>query len=479
MKAFTQILKILIILGILVQTTFAHEFSIYGGGGLHTFMYDVKDDDKSHGVGGLFGLGYSYFFTSNWGVGTGLELAFYNAEYKLKNYSQQPYMTADYEGAPFEFQSQINDYSEEQNAMLLQIPLMLQYQSNKMHNKAFYYAAGAKIGIPLKGTNKSSAASVTNSGKYYYEDDTYPTQRFMGFGTFEGEKSKKDLSMQTSVLLSTEAGMKWKLSESFRLYTGVYFDYGLNSITKRNNSDRAVEYITLDEGGTFALNSLVEEAIPLAIGLKLKVSFDAGAIGEAEERRRAEEAEVRRRADEEAARLAAAENALRKADEDREAARLAAAAAAARRAAELEAARMAAIGAGKAEKLQARIDSIQNQVLNDFRITQTKPSKKQIPALDAIIELLKDHPELRFYLNGHTCDKGDKEINKHVGYERAKAVRDYVVAKGIDESRVLGIGSKLYYEPLVPNISEDNRRKNRRVEFVIEKWLPVEDDQEE
>jgi len=465
MKTFPQILKILIILGILVQTTFANEFSIYGGAGLHTFMYDVKGSDKSQGFGGIFGLGYTYFFAPNWGIGTGLELSFYNAEYKLDAYTQEPYPTMDpSDGNPLVFLSTVNGFKEEQHAMLLQIPLMLQYQSNGKHDKTFYYAAGAKIGIPLSGSSEISANSVTNVGERSYEDYRYTTQKFMGFGTFEGQKNKKDLSTQTSVLLSTETGMKWKLSEDLRLYTGVYFDYGLNSITKKQSADKAVEY----NGGTFALSSLVDEATPLAIGLKLKLSFDAGA----KELRKAEE-------DKEAASLAAAENALRKADEDREAARLAAAAAAARRATELEAARMAAIEAGKAENLQARIDSIQNQVLNDFRITQTKPSEKQIPALDAIIELLKDNPELRFYLNGHTCDKGDKEVNRRVGYERAKAVRDYVVAKGIDENRVLGIGSKLYYEPLVPNISEDNRRKNRRVEFVIEKWLPVVDDLEE
>jgi len=133
---------------------------------------------------------------------------------------------------------------------------------------------------------------------------------------------------------------------------------------------------------------------------------------------------------------------------------------------------LASIQEGKAAHLQARIDSIQNQVLNDYHLTQTKPNEKQIPALDAIVALLKDHPELRFYINGHTCDQGDKEINRIIGYERAKAAKDYVIAKGIDEKRILGIGSKLYYEPLVPNTSEENRRKNRRVEFVIEKWLP-------
>jgi outer membrane protein OmpA-like peptidoglycan-associated protein len=451
--------KNLLIFLVLLMTThaFTNEISVYGGGGLSTLMYDIKGSDKSNGFGGLFGLGYTYFFTPNWGVGSGLEMAFYNAEFKFEKYIQQPYMFTDYEGNEIEFHSKIDGYKEKQSVMLLQIPLMLQYQRGE--NYQFYATAGTKIGIPLKGKNKISADSVRNSGYRDYEKYEYTTQKFLGFGTFAGQESEKKLPLQTAVLLSAETGMKWKLSEALRLYTGVYLDYGLNSVTKRSHSDRVIEYKSQER--TYAFNDLIDEATPLAVGLKLKLSFDAGA----EARRKAAEAEAERLV------------ALRKAAEEAAAARLAAEkeaaeAEAARLAAEQEAARLASIQAGKATHLQTRIDSIQNQILNDYHITQTKPNEKQIPALDAIVALLKDHPELRFYINGHTCDQGDKEINRIVGYERAKAAKDYVIAKGIDEKRILGIGSKLYYEPLVPNTSEENRRKNRRVEFVIEKWLP-------
>ena len=455
-----KILPIFLALSMAVQT-FASEFSIYGGGGLSTLMYDIKGSDKSNGFGGLFGLGYTYFFAPNWGIGSGLEMAFYNAEFQFKEYRQQPYMIANSEGE-MEFRSKVEGYKEEQSVKLLQIPLMLQYQRGENHQ--FYAAAGTKIGIPLSGKNKVSVDSVRNSGYRKFEDYEYTTQKFLGFGNFAGEKSEKKLPLQTAVLLSAETGMKWKLNEALRLYTGVYLDYGLNSATERkHSSDRIIEYNSQER--TYAFNNLIDEITPLAVGLKVKLSFDT----DAEARRKA--------AEEEAARLAA----VRKAAEEEAAARLAAEkeaaeAEAARLAAEQEAARLASIQAGKATHLQARIDSIQNQILNDYHITQTKPNEKQIPALDAIVALLKDHPELRFYINGHTCDQGDKEINRIIGYERAKAAKEYVIAKGIDEKRILGIGSKLYYEPLVPNTSEENRRKNRRVEFVIEKWLPPDGD---
>jgi len=454
MKKFLPIFLALLI----GANTFANEVSVYIGGGLSTLMYDMKGSDKSNGFGGLFGLGYSYFFTPNWGVGSGLEIAFYNAKSEFKEYKQPPYMFVDFEGNEMEFRSTLNGYREKQSVMLLQIPLMLQYQRDYSCDKfpklyALYAAAGTKVGIPLTGENKITANSIKNSGYRRFEDYEYTTQEFLGFGTFANQKAENKLPLQTAVLLSAEAGAKWKLKEKYQLYTGAYIDYGLNSVTKRrHHPGRAIEYNSQEK--TFAIENLVDETAPLAIGLKVKLSFNAGpAVAEPEALDKALLEANARAAQEEATRLAAQEEATRLA-------------------AEREAARLASIQEGKAAHLQARIDSIQNQVLNDFHITQTKPNERQIPALDAIIALLKEHPELRFYINGHTCDQGDKETNRIVGYERAKAVKDYVISKGIDENRILGIGSKLYYEPLVPNTSEENRRKNRRVEFVIEKWLP-------
>ncbi|MDR2584563.1 MAG: OmpA family protein [Fibromonadaceae bacterium] len=462
-----KILSIFLILSMGVQS-FGSEFSVYAGSGLSTLMNDEKGSDNNFWLGGLLGFGYAYFFAPNLGLGSGLEMTFYNAEYNFKKYTQRPYPFTDFQGNDMEFRSTIYGYKEEQSAMLLQIPFMLQYQRS-YKDKLVYAAAGTKIGIPLTGKSEAFADSIKNSGYSEYVDNEFTTQEFLGFGTYPKQKSEKKLALQTAVLLSAETGIKWKLNEDLRLYTGIYFDYGLNPITKRN-SNRVVEYISQERA--FVFNNIIEEVTPLAIGLKLKLSFDTGALAEAEALRKATEEETASLAlEKETVRLAAEKEVARLAEE-KEAARLAAEEEAAHLEAKKEVARLASIQEGYATTLQAKIDSIQNQVLNDFHITQTKPSEKQIPALNAIIALLKDHPELRFYINGHTCDQGNKETNRIVGYERAKAVRDYVVAKGIDEKRILGIGSKLNYEPLVPNTSEENRKKNRRVEFVIEKWLP-------
>jgi len=261
---------------------FGSELSIYGGTGLSTFMNNAKEGKESFWFGGIFGLGYTYFFTPSLGLGSGLEMAFYNGEYGLKRYTQPSYRFTLPESLglqirEMEFHSTVNGYKEEQSVMLLQIPFMLQYQ--RIYNdKLLYATAGTKIGFPLTGKSKSYADSLENSGYSEYLDGEFANQKFLGFGTFTKQKGENKLTLQTAVLLSAETGIKWKLNEDLRLYTGIYFDYGLNSVTKRSYN-RVVEYKD-QEKKHFAFNNLTDEITPLAIGLKLRLSFDANALAE-------------------------------------------------------------------------------------------------------------------------------------------------------------------------------------------------------
>jgi len=254
-KSFSIFLVLL--MGISSQ---ADEFYAYCGGGI----------SKGFEFGGLFGVGYTYFFTPNWGIGTGLEKAFYNVKGESENYNQQTFTFTDYEGNEIEFRSTIKGYKEEQSFTLLQIPLMVQYQNGENHQ--FYARAGAKLGIPIKGKNKITADSIKNTGYRKFENYEYTTQTFLGFGTFVGEKSEQDLPLQTAVLLSAEAGMKWKINKALRLYTGLYFDYGLNSVIEKGHSlDNPIEY--KNEIHTFVFNNLIDELSPFALGLKLNLTY--------------------------------------------------------------------------------------------------------------------------------------------------------------------------------------------------------------
>lgn len=86
--------------------------------------------------------------------------------------------------------------------------------------------------------------------------------------------------------------------------------------------------------------------------------------------------------------------------------------------------------------------------------------------LNKLIGMLKDNPDLKICLQGHTDSQGTKEYNKELSRKRAKAVYDYLVENGIAKNRLSykGFGES---QPIADNDTEEGRAKNRRTEFVV------------
>jgi OmpA-OmpF porin, OOP family len=86
--------------------------------------------------------------------------------------------------------------------------------------------------------------------------------------------------------------------------------------------------------------------------------------------------------------------------------------------------------------------------------------------LKRIIKLLKQQPNIKIQINGHTDDIGSSSNNMTLSKKRAYAVSYYLAEKGCDKSRlaIKGFGET---KPVVKNTSAENRQQNRRVEFVI------------
>ena len=89
--------------------------------------------------------------------------------------------------------------------------------------------------------------------------------------------------------------------------------------------------------------------------------------------------------------------------------------------------------------------------------------------LNKLFDLLRQYPDLKIKINGHTDNIGKARTNLRLSERRAKAIFDYLIEKGIDKKRLTyeGYGE---YMPIVPNTTVEGRAKNRRVEFeIIEK----------
>lgn len=86
--------------------------------------------------------------------------------------------------------------------------------------------------------------------------------------------------------------------------------------------------------------------------------------------------------------------------------------------------------------------------------------------LDQLVLLLKENPSLRIQISGHTDNVGKPASNLALSKERAKAVIQYLVTKGIDPKRLSsqGFGET---QPVADNDTEEGRAKNRRTEMKV------------
>ncbi len=112
-----------------------------------------------------------------------------------------------------------------------------------------------------------------------------------------------------------------------------------------------------------------------------------------------------------------------------------------------------------------------DKVLFDLGDTKIKPEMKEI--LNEVAGVLKQYPDRQIVVEGHTDDLAIQTTKLPSNWElsalRATAVVKYLVTeKGLDPSRFSAAGYG-EYQPLVPNISEANRRLNRRVDIIITK----------
>ncbi|MFA6233358.1 MAG: OmpA family protein, partial [Bacteroidota bacterium] len=105
-----------------------------------------------------------------------------------------------------------------------------------------------------------------------------------------------------------------------------------------------------------------------------------------------------------------------------------------------------------------------NNLFFDFNQWELKPESTY--ELDRLVRFLETNPDIRIVIAAHTDDVGTDEYNVELSRKRALSVVADLIKKGINKTRLesIGFGES---RPEVPNDSEENRARNRRVEFRI------------
>jgi outer membrane protein OmpA-like peptidoglycan-associated protein len=116
----------------------------------------------------------------------------------------------------------------------------------------------------------------------------------------------------------------------------------------------------------------------------------------------------------------------------------------------------------------AQVQSGKSYTVNNIQFETNSSELKQASKaeLDNLVYYLNLNPFISLEVGGHTDNVGDDAANMSLSSSRAKAVKDYLIEKGIEAARV---SSKGYGEtkPIATNGTEEGRAQNRRTEVII------------
>jgi len=99
----------------------------------------------------------------------------------------------------------------------------------------------------------------------------------------------------------------------------------------------------------------------------------------------------------------------------------------------------------------------------DVNKADIKPESAGI--IDQVFQLMRDHEEIRFSVEGHTDSDGDAELNQQLSQQRAESVVRALIGKGISQDRLTARGWGAS-KPVADNSTEEGKAQNRRVEFI-------------
>jgi len=455
--------------------------------GATTLGYTTDTDVKSKfnlGFGG--GIGAQYFFTQHWGLSLGVDVtrykshAVYYNDYVFKNMVDNAAFT---QGVPYNLHLGLNNWKEIQKSLFLEIPLLAMYQKKwgKKEGFGMYFGLGAKLQLPVfKSTNKyevtngSELSVVGYTPAYDLTIDYLPDY---GFGDTKNTGYKGNFNLKVGVAATAELGFLIKLSRRWDLMVGAYADYSFLNMKGKNNTDYG--YLVGPEGNANTIHSsvidekvgyigerveyngflgstTVEKANPIAIGGKLGIRVKLGKLKPIEE-----EEEI---VQEEDSTQIEFNNAILDAIKD--------------------------LQKGLNEILTwkdmvADLLKPEEPKKDEYPYGMTKEEYDIITAgpvyfalnsyvirdsekamLNRQVAIMNKYPQMSVKVAGNTCDLGSSSLNGTLGLNRAKAARAYMISHGISESRII-ISSQSFNNPMLPNVSEDNRSRNRRCDFEL------------
>ena len=280
-----------------------HEFSITADGGFAAFCFQPAAKGSSsvelykdigtdfNGYNGVsstgftsgIGVGFTGFLSPHFGIHVGAGFGAYSIKTKVKELRTfTPELIDQDETLDYNLYTNLYGYKEIQKTLFVNFPVLFQYQTvqkqswnwEQSQKRSFYAAAGINVLLLVNNKFESQVTSFHNAAYYLATKNWAATQSFKGFGTFAGSSNSGKFKTMVLAVFVFETGVKWRVDKNTYLYTGAFFNCGLNDGTKTMRQDYK-NFTDPDALKDITLLGFSDRINLMAAGIKLRLALFA------------------------------------------------------------------------------------------------------------------------------------------------------------------------------------------------------------
>jgi len=259
------------------------ELTVHASGAISTYCFQPTVKGSSIGYNSDLGVGFTGFFNRQLGINVGAGFGLFNVKSKATTLNTiTPGLFDNANGLAYDLYTTLSGYTEIHKSLYINIPVMLlfqtkqtQYLSWKQAQRASFYTMGGLKMLFLFNNKYEAGVESISTAAYYTELKNWAaTQAFAGLGYFDaGYNSSDKMDFGIMIAVAVELGVKWRIDNSLSIYTGAFFECGLNDPIKDNRKPYE-NYIYEDNlKNDLIIMKFADRANLMTVGIKLRFAF--------------------------------------------------------------------------------------------------------------------------------------------------------------------------------------------------------------
>jgi len=263
------------------------EFTIQAAGAVSIYAFQPAVKASSLGYNSDYGLGFNGFFNRQLGIYVGAGFGFFNVKSKVAALATTvtPKLYDQINGLYYDLYTSLSGYTETHKSLYVNIPVMFVFQTpqkqywnwRQRQRASFYTMGGIKVHLLFSNTYEAEVKSISNAAYYTELGCWAATQTFAGLGYFDndgdGYNSSGKMDFGIMATFAVELGVKWRIHNNIAIYTGAFFDCGLNDPIKDSRQPYE-KYIFEDKLiDELTMLKFSNRAHLMTVGIKLRFAF--------------------------------------------------------------------------------------------------------------------------------------------------------------------------------------------------------------